>query len=53
MTEEEFMEHFKHTKTTDVVVGAGDSVTLSALMVQSGLRKTRADAKRTIKQNGL
>ena len=59
MNESQFTDHFAHTKKVHIEVTSstsGDSshvVTYSSLIVQSGLRKTRGDAKRVIKQSGL
>lgn len=51
MTETEFVSHFEYTEK--VSVGSSESeigqLTYSSLIVQSGLRKTRGDAKRVIK----
>ena len=47
MTKTEFLNHFQHTEKVQVT-GGGDSLTYSGLIVQSGLRKTRGDAKRVI-----
>ena len=60
MSETQFTDHFAHTKKVHIEVtsraAGGDPsrvMTYSSLIVQSGLRKTRGDAKRVIKQSGL
>ena len=52
MTEAEFLDHFKHTEKVKIEKGEG-SLTYSGLIVQSGLRSARSEAKRVIKQSGL
>ena len=53
MGEEEFREHFRYTEVIEINEEVTQTLTYSGLIVQSGLRKTRGDAKRVIKQNGL
>lgn len=51
MTEGEFLDHFKSTNIMEIEWD--EKLTTSGLVQMSGLRKTRADAKRIIQQNGL
>jgi len=51
MTEQAFLEHFKSTSIQHI--NWDEKLSVSGLSQIAGLRKTRADAKRIIQQNGL
>ena len=48
MSEAEFSKHFYHTKVVEMVSDETTNLTYSSLIMHSGLRKTRGDAKRVI-----
>ena len=51
LSESEFLEHFANSEILSVE--SSDKLTISGLVQQVGLRKTRADVKRLIQQKGL